>query len=98
MAKGQLGGSSSTSSLQRVADGGDGGAEPYSRKRRGIYYKLKDVNGDGLKDLVLRFDTKDTGLTRESTSLTLRGEFAAGGSFEVEQEVDIRGRGRGRRR
>ncbi|MBC8357240.1 MAG: tandem-95 repeat protein [Planctomycetes bacterium] len=63
-----------------------------SHRKRGFSYEQRDVNGDGVLDLVLKFKTSDTGLATGDTSLQLEGTLLSeygGDSFVVEQAVTV---------
>src|SRR5690606_25202497 len=67
---------------------GDGSAEdtPLARRQYGTYMAAReDVNGDGLRDLVLHFSTPSLvangDLTSASTELVLRGATKNGVAF-----------------
>ena len=49
----------------------------------------RDVNGDGILDLVVFFDTSKTGLTVDSTQATLKGSLSSGALFQLTGPVRI---------
>ena len=46
-----------------------------------IHVRLTDVDGDGLRDMVLRFQILDTGIKCGDTSATLTGQISSGQSI-----------------
>jgi hypothetical protein len=46
-----------------------------------IHIGRRDVNGDGQRDLVLRFQIQDLGIECGATSVTLRGRISDGQSI-----------------
>lgn len=75
---------------------GDGSEEdtPLARRRNGTYMAGgEDVNGDGLRDLVLHFSTpslvKNGDLTSASTELILRGATKNGVAFAGSDEIRV---------
>ena len=49
--------------------------------------ELRDVNGDGRKDLVLRFRSTDAGLTCSTKTVLLVGKTATNGTYEGTDKV-----------
>ena len=75
------------------------GASVSRHKKHGFRTEYRDVNGDGMLDLVVRFDLGETGLQLGDEELELTGallpEFG-GESFQVTQQVQVsRGSGKG---
>lgn len=70
---------------------GPDAAPPAGRRR----VRLRDVNRDGLHDLVVRFRTDETGVSEGDTSLCLRGESAVGTTIRGCAPIDTRPRGHG---
>jgi len=60
-----------------------------------VVYTLADVNGDGHMDLVVRFETKRTGLSVGDSEVSLTGELQ-GESFSVTQSVTVLSTGGGK--
>lgn len=63
-----------------------------SHPKHGFRYEQRDVNGDGVLDLVLKFATSETGVQAGDTSLLLEGNLLpefGGGAFSVEQEITV---------
>ena len=56
-----------------------------------IRHKVKDVNKDGLGDLLLRFKIPETGIACGDTAATLTGETFAGESFTGTDAIKTRG-------
>lgn len=59
-------------------------------RKHGYRFEQRDVNGDGVLDMVLKFKTADTGLQAGDTSLQLEGTLLpehGGESFVVEQAI-----------
>ena len=46
-----------------------------------IHIRLTDIDGDGLRDMVLRFQILDTGIKCGDTSATLTGQISSGQSI-----------------
>jgi len=46
-----------------------------------IHVRLADVNGDALRDMILRFEIVDTGIQCGDTSATLTGQISNGQSI-----------------
>jgi hypothetical protein len=65
------------------------------RKTGAIKYRLEDVNGDGLLDLVVSVETSKTGLTSADTEILIHG-LADGTAFEVADQIVLSGGGRGK--
>lgn len=59
-------------------------------------YKIADVNGDGLLDLVVWFDVADTGLKAGDTQAVLHGTLASGDLLVATDSVTIASHGRRR--
>ncbi len=59
------------------------------RKTRRPTYELRDVNGDGLLDLVATFEFNNTGLTTDDTLSILTGVLDDGTRFEVQFDVTV---------
>lgn len=91
-------------SLRLRATGSETGAVVDSHKKHGYKYELRDVNGDGLWDLVLNFKTSEVGLKEGDLLVTLEGDLLAefgGDHFSVEQEISVNnknGKGNGKRK
>lgn len=58
-------------------------------RARPIGNELKDVNGDGLKDLVLTFNAAEVGLSCIDTDVRLTGEIPSPGNFVPEGTVFV---------
>ena len=58
-------------------------------RARAVGNELKDVNGDGLVDLVLTFNAAEVGLTCIDTDVRLTGEIPPPGDFLPEGRVFI---------
>jgi len=56
-----------------------------------IRHKVKDVNKDGLGDLLLRFKIPKTGIACGDTEATLSGDTFAGGSFMGTDAIKTKG-------
>jgi hypothetical protein len=54
-----------------------------------IVVQWVDIDGDGHLDLVVRFETKKTGLAVGDTQATLTGSLLDGRSFEIAQDVEV---------
>lgn len=67
------------------------------RRRPRVRYKIKDVNGDGLLDLVVYFDVGKADFRPGDTEGILKGRLADGTEFEARQEIRVERR-RGRHR
>lgn len=52
--------------------------------------KLRDVNGDGWTDLVLRFRPREAGFARDDSEICLSGETHDGVAFEGCDAVTLR--------
>jgi hypothetical protein len=65
------------------------GASVTSHPKQGFKYERRDVNGDGRLDLVISFDTSDTGLKAGDTKLQLAGKLTDGELFRLEQIVQV---------
>jgi hypothetical protein len=53
-------------------------------------YSFQDVNGDGIPDMVLHFDTNEiTGLSSTSTTATITGDTSSGDAFVGTAPVNI---------
>ena len=52
---------------------------------------LRDANGDGVADLVLRFKTRDTAFTCGVTTATVAGRTQGGVPFAATAPVVLRG-------
>jgi cadherin domain-containing protein len=52
-------------------------------------YEVRDVDGDGLLDLVVSFDTAKTGLTVGATQATLKGRLKDGTTFQLTGPVRV---------
>lgn len=75
---------------------------PESHRKKGFRVERRDVNGDGIDDLVVSFDVGDAQLTAgEAVPITLRGFLADGREFSSHGFVDVvegrKGGGKGRR-
>ncbi len=91
------------STVQLSAPGTSGGAGVEFHRKRGYKFELRDVNGDGVLDLVMKFKTSETGLSRGDTSIRLTGSLLpehGGESFDLEQAITITSGGgkKGRRK
>lgn len=53
--------------------------------------KLADLNGDGTVDLLLRFKTQDTGITCQTTEVTVTGTMLDGQPFRASSPIDAKG-------
>ncbi|MGE4649853.1 MAG: hypothetical protein AAEJ53_03110 [Myxococcota bacterium] len=79
---------------------GPDGAEPSGRRRA----RIKDLDRDGYRDLLVRFRAGETGLSVGDTTLCLTGDSATGSAIrgcdavKVRSREGRRGRGRGRGR
>jgi hypothetical protein len=79
---------------------GPDGAEPSGRRRA----RIKDLDRDGHRDLLVRFRAGETGLSVGDTTLCLSGDSATGSAIrgcdavKVRSREGRRGRGRGRGR
>ncbi|WP_236622342.1 Ig-like domain-containing protein [Novipirellula maiorica] len=63
-----------------------------SHRKHGFKYETRDVNGDGKLDVVIQFQSSDTGLSSDDTSLLLSGSLLpeyGGESFSVEQDISV---------
>lgn len=58
-------------------------------------WQLRDVDGDGAEDLVVRFQAVATGIRCGDTTAALAGRFTDGRLFRGEDRVTTRGRGLG---
>jgi hypothetical protein len=47
-----------------------------------LYALIEDVDGDGVDDLVLHFETKETGILCGDTSASLTGKIFGGQAIE----------------
>lgn len=65
-----------------------------NKKSGEIKYRLEDVNGDGLLDVVVSVDTSKTGLTSADGEILIRG-LADGITFDVADQVALSGGGKG---
>jgi hypothetical protein len=65
------------------------------KKTGTIKFRLEDVNGDGLLDLIVTVETKKTDLVSGDTDFRIRGLTTNGGLFELNETVTV-GRGKGR--
>jgi len=52
-------------------------------------YEVRDVNGDGLLDLVVNFETDKTGLAVGATQATLKGRLKSGMAFQLTGAVRV---------
>ena len=66
-----------------VQFGPDGATEPHGRAH------VKDVDGDGDSDMVLHFNTQDTGIQCDDTEATLTGKTFGGDAFTGTDAVNI---------
>lgn len=56
--------------------------------------RVKDINGDGLMDMVVRFRTRETGLSCSDSVVTLEGQTFDGRPFLATTATTLRGCGR----
>lgn len=88
-------------SLRLRVPGSSPGAGVITHPKHGYKYELRDVSGDGILELVVKFKTSDTGLQRNDTSMILEGNLlpAYGGEFfSVEQGIAVSANGSNSRR
>src|SRR5262245_3567600 len=52
-----------------------------------VNFALRDVNGDGAMDMVLRFEIQDTGIKCGDTSASLTGQTSSGLSFRASDSI-----------
>ena len=52
-------------------------------------FRVEDVNNDGIKDLIVTFDTDDLSLDEDTKMLTLEGKTLDGKSFEGSDSVNV---------
>lgn len=65
------------------------GASVNVKKNGQYHYSFEDVNGDGLLDLVLHFNTQDLQLSESSTEATLTGTTEAGRCVTATDSIRI---------
>ncbi len=56
-----------------------------------VYFALKDVNGDGKRDMILLFNTEETGIKCGETSASLRGKTFGGQEISGSDSIHIVG-------
>jgi hypothetical protein len=54
-----------------------------------VRHHFRDVNGDGLRDLVLLFDTRDTGLACQANAATLKGTTYLGDNVVGTNRINV---------
>src|SRR5215472_6658919 len=52
-----------------------------------VNFAVRDVNGDGATDMVLRFEIQDTGIKCGDTSASLTGQTSSGLSFRGSDSI-----------
>ncbi|MEZ6135007.1 MAG: Ig-like domain-containing protein [Pirellulaceae bacterium] len=88
-------------SLRLRAVGGSDSIGARASRKHGVQYESTDVNGDGLLDLVVKFEVRDLNLSADTSALELTGDFlpAFGGlSFSATQAVDLNSPGKGKKK
>lgn len=93
-------------SLRLSVPGSSTGAFVPYHPKRGYQAEIRDVNGDGRLDLVLKFKSADTGIQQGDTALRLEGRLLpeyGGDFFSSEQAVTVveggggKGNGKGKK-
>ncbi len=68
------------------------GAGVTSHRKHGLQYQQRDVNGDGVLDLVVRFKTSETGLQTGDTVVRLEGNLLreyGSEAFAIDQAINV---------
>lgn len=87
------------STVRLRGESSTGGASVMFHHRHGYRYWVRDVNGDGIDDMVLKFETSDTGLSSSDDAVVLEGQLTSslgGEFFSVSQAVSFLG-GKGKK-